>query len=205
MSALPPVISVVGRKNAGKTTLVVALVRELTARGYRVGTIKHDAHAFQIDHEGKDSWRHAEAGAVTVAIASAARCAVIRQTPGEPALEELVARHFEDVDLVLTEGYRRGSAPRIEVRPPGVEPICRPAELIAVVGEAAANEGKTPRFGAGEAARLADLIEARFLRDKKAYVSADGKPPKNADEKSPPTAYARRIFREGVDSTAEVV
>ena len=157
----PPVISVVGHKNAGKTTLLEALVRALTARGYRVGTIKHDAHDFQIDHEGKDSWRHAQAGAVAVAIASAARCAVIKQVEVEPTLADLV-HHLGDVDIVLTEGYKQGPAPKIEVQRNGSEPLCRPEELLAVVGEASVRAG-VAQFRPDETERLADLIQERFL------------------------------------------
>jgi molybdopterin-guanine dinucleotide biosynthesis protein B len=158
-----PIVSVVGHKNAGKTTLVERLVRELTARGYRVGTIKHDAHDFEIDHEGKDSWRHARAGAATVVIASAAKVAMVKRVREQLDLWELAGRFFEDVDIVIAEGYKRGSAPKIEVRREGSEPLCQPEELLAVVGEASARE-RVARFHPDETERLADLVQERFLK-----------------------------------------
>lgn len=111
------VFGVAGYKNAGKTTLIVDLVRELTRRGWRVGTIKHAHHSFDIDHPGKDSFLHREAGAREVIVASAARWAHIRELPDQtPAsLEELLG-HMGPLDLVLVEGWKHGTHPRIEIR-----------------------------------------------------------------------------------------
>jgi molybdopterin-guanine dinucleotide biosynthesis protein B len=111
------VFGVAGYKNSGKTTLIVALVRELTRRGWRVGTIKHAHHAFEIDHPGKDSYLHRAAGAAEVIVASASRWAHIRELGDEPpaSLDELLA-HMGPLDLVLVEGWKHGSHPRLEVR-----------------------------------------------------------------------------------------
>ena len=157
-----PVISIVGRKNTGKTTVVEALVRELTARGYRVGTIKHDAHSFEIDHEGKDSWRHARAGAATVAIASASQVAVIKRVEQEQSPEELVERYFGDVDIVVTEGYKRAAAPKIEVRRDSSQPLCEPGEVFALVAETPA-QGGVAGFRPDQTEWLADYIQEAFL------------------------------------------
>ncbi|MFC0211756.1 molybdopterin-guanine dinucleotide biosynthesis protein B [Paenibacillus chartarius] len=99
----PPIIQIVGYKNTGKTTLILRLIAELRARGYRVGTAKRDAHDFEIDHEGRDTWRHYEAGADAVAITSAGRSALIRRAPA--TLEQL-ASAMPEVDLVLAEGFK---------------------------------------------------------------------------------------------------
>jgi molybdopterin-guanine dinucleotide biosynthesis protein MobB len=114
---LKPVISVVAKSGSGKTTLLVKLIAELKARGYRVGAIKHDAHHFDIDHEGKDSWRLTNAGADTMLITSPAKIALVKKNPaGEaPPLEQLLAAYFPDVDLVLAEGFKRYALPKIEV------------------------------------------------------------------------------------------
>jgi molybdopterin-guanine dinucleotide biosynthesis adapter protein len=111
------VFGIAGFKNAGKTTLVEDLVRELTGRGLRVGTVKHAHHGFDIDQPGKDSHRHRAAGAVAVVVAAPARLALVREIapPAEPSLRELVAL-LGDVDIVLVEGYKHGSHPRLEVR-----------------------------------------------------------------------------------------
>jgi molybdopterin-guanine dinucleotide biosynthesis protein B len=111
------VFGIAGYKNAGKTTLIVDLVREFTRRGWRVGTIKHAHHSFDIDHPGKDSYLHREAGATEVIVASASRWAHIRELADQPpaSLEELLS-HMGPLDLVLVEGWKHGSHPRLELR-----------------------------------------------------------------------------------------
>ena len=107
---------VVGWKNSGKTGLMERLVAEFTARGLRVSTIKHAHHIFDVDQPGKDSYRHREAGAVEVLLASRKRFALMHEIrdEAEPELEELLGR-LSDVDLVLVEGYKRDRHPKIEV------------------------------------------------------------------------------------------
>lgn len=110
----PLVVQIVGYKNAGKTTLVCRLVELLTARGLEVGTVKHDAHRFQMDVEGKDTWRHREAGARIVAISSEAEGRTCyleeRYTPLEGMLERM-----RDLDVVLVEGFKSEAYPKIAV------------------------------------------------------------------------------------------
>ncbi len=110
------ILGIVGWKNSGKTTLVEALVREMTARGLRISTVKHAHHAFDIDVPGKDSHRHREAGAHEVIAASGERWALMHELRGapEPPLEELIAK-LAPCDLVLVEGFKRGTHPKIEV------------------------------------------------------------------------------------------
>lgn len=107
---------IVGWKNNGKTTLVERLVAGFTAAGYRVSTVKHAHHEVELDQPGKDSWRHREAGASEVVVATARRWAVIhelREEP-EPPLDALLAR-MTPVDLVLVEGFKRFPHPKLEV------------------------------------------------------------------------------------------
>jgi len=96
----PPLISIVGKSDAGKTTLLEKLVGELKTRGYLIGTIKHDVHGFEIDHEGKDSWRHKHAGAHTVVISSPRKVAVIKDMAAEESLDGLATKYFTDVDVL---------------------------------------------------------------------------------------------------------
>jgi len=106
---------VVGWKNAGKTGLMERLVTEITGRGFSVSTVKHAHHSFDVDHAGKDSFRHRAAGATEVLLASRNRFALmheLRETD-EPGLAELLAR-LSPVDLVLVEGYKGESHPKIE-------------------------------------------------------------------------------------------
>ena len=112
------IFGVAGWKNSGKTTLVERLVTELSARGYRVATVKHAHHSFDIDHEGTDSFRHRAAGAREVAIVSGRRWALVHEidaTEAEPSLEEILAR-LSPSDLVIVEGYKRDHHKKIEVR-----------------------------------------------------------------------------------------
>jgi molybdopterin-guanine dinucleotide biosynthesis protein B len=111
------VIGVAGFKNAGKTTLVEKLVAELTRRSLRISTVKHAHHSFDIDHEGRDSFRHRKAGATEVAVVSANRWAIIHESraEAEPDLDEILAK-LGPCDLVIVEGYKRDSHDKIEVR-----------------------------------------------------------------------------------------
>ncbi|MCH7510760.1 MAG: molybdopterin-guanine dinucleotide biosynthesis protein B [Chloroflexi bacterium] len=159
-------ICIVGSKNAGKTSLIERLLPELIARGRRVATIKHDAHDFEIDLPGKDTWRHRQAGSGTTIIASSTKVAMVRLTEREAPLEELLRLVDRSYDLVLVEGLRRSPLPKILVHRSelGLEPPHVLGEVWAVV-----SNGKTdvapaaPRFRPDEVAALAVLIEQRLL------------------------------------------
>jgi molybdopterin-guanine dinucleotide biosynthesis protein MobB len=115
----PPVVSIIGRKNSGKTMLVVALASALKRRGLRVGSMKHGHHSFDIDHRGRDSWRHFHEGEVeAVLVASSDKLALIERTDG-PDVDPraLIDRFFSGrgLDIVLVEGFKHGPFPRIEV------------------------------------------------------------------------------------------
>ncbi len=116
-----PVWGITGWKNAGKTTLVERLVAEISSRGLAVSTLKHAHHGFDLDREGADSYRHREAGAQEVLIASGTRWALMRELRGapEPSLDELLAQ-MAPADLVITEGWKRGPQPKVEVHRPGL-------------------------------------------------------------------------------------
>lgn len=163
----PPVISIVSKKRSGKTTLLEKLIPELKRRGYRVGTVKHDIHGFDIDHEGKDTWRHKQAGAEAVVISSPWKLSVIRDVAEEASLDQLVAAQLSDMDIVLTEGYKRAGMPQVELflstahqRP--MYDKADPGPLVAVMSDVPLDLG-VPRFHIDDVPALADLIEARFL------------------------------------------
>jgi len=161
---MPPIISIVGRSQSGKTTLIEKLIPELKSRGHRVGTIKHAHHGFDIDKSGKDSLRHRNAGADTVIVASPGMIAMVKDTNSE-AIDDLQA-YFEDLDLVITEGYKKADKPKIEVLRAArhTELLCREdPNLIAVVTDIQINPGVV-RFGLEDIGPLADLIEKKYLR-----------------------------------------
>jgi GTP 3',8-cyclase len=159
-----PVVSFVGRSGSGKTTFLERLIPVLQERGYRVGCIKHDAHQFEVDYPGKDSWRLRQAGSQWVALASDAQVAVMGRVAHPPTLDALIACFPEAVDLVLTEGYRQAGKPRIEVvrmaRSP--HPLVPPEELLALVTDGGF-DGPCPTFALDDVEGVADLIEQRFL------------------------------------------
>ena len=111
----PYAIAIVGNSGAGKTTLLERLIPALKRKGVRVGVVKHDAHRFDIDHPGKDSHRLTAAGADTMMITSGEKLAMVKRHAASPPIEELLERYFTDMDLVLIEGFRGSSLPKIEV------------------------------------------------------------------------------------------
>jgi FdhD protein len=110
-----PAVSFVAKSGTGKTTLLEKVIGIFKERGYLVGVIKHDAHRFEIDHPGKDSHRFTAAGADTMLITSQAKLALVKQHEQSPDIEEVLASYFNDVDLVLTEGFKLSGLPKIEV------------------------------------------------------------------------------------------
>lgn len=158
-----PIISIVGKSDSGKTTLIEKLVPELTRRGYAVATVKHDAHQFDIDHRGKDSWRHKQAGAVTTVISSPAKAAVVKSVDRELTLDEIAVAFLMDVDVILTEGFKREAKPKIEVVAPGDTELISPlSEIILIAADATANFGR-PTVKRDDIVAMADAIESRFL------------------------------------------
>jgi molybdopterin-guanine dinucleotide biosynthesis protein B len=159
-----PLVSVVGKSDAGKTTLLEKLIPELTRRGYRVATVKHDAHSFEIDQPGKDTWRHRQAGADVVVISSKDKVAIIRSVDEEMSLLQ-IADTITGVDIILTEGFKRGPAPKIEVsrREKSSELLCSADELVAIASDQHFDL-PVPQFGLDDAVGLVDTLERRFLR-----------------------------------------
>ena len=159
-----PVISIVGKSGVGKTTALERVIREIKQRGYRVGTVKHDTHGFEMDKPGKDSWRHAQAGSDAVVVSGPRKMALIRKTDEEVPLEEIVEL-MGDIDLVITEGYKRGDKPKIEVSrlERGSELLCQPEELIGIMADYPVNM-PVPIFALEDAAGVVDLLEQLYLR-----------------------------------------
>ena len=158
------IYGVVGWKNMGKTTLVERLVAEFRARGFTVSTLKHAHHQVDVDHEGKDSWRHRAAGAGEVLVASSSRWALMHELRGAPppGLEELLAR-LSPCDLVLIEGYKRDGHAKIEAAlRPGREGLLakHDASVKAVAAGYATGLLDRPCFALDDVAGIADFIAA---------------------------------------------
>jgi molybdopterin-guanine dinucleotide biosynthesis protein B len=156
------IVAVVGASGSGKTTVLESLIPELRRRGRRVGAVKHTHHSFDFDPRGKDSWRLFHAGAQVVAFSSTAQLAVMRHLEGEVSLEEIIARYFSDLDLVLVEGYKELPLPKIEVIGSGQELVCSQDQLLAVVSDDR-RDLLVPCFRPGDIAGLATFLETQVL------------------------------------------
>lgn len=165
---LPPVVSFIARSGTGKTTLVTALITEFKTRGYKVGAIKHDAHKFEIDHPGKDSYRFTESGADSMLISSSSKLAFVKQYQQPPEIEALISEYFADVDIVLVEGFKRVGLPKIEVhrQEHGENLLCRgeihdPA-LLAVATDSEL-QVDVPQLDLNNPAAVVDFLVAKLL------------------------------------------
>lgn len=162
-----PIVSIVGKSDVGKTTLLEKVVAELTSRGYVVATIKHDAHSFDIDHRGKDSWRHKRAGAHMTIISSPDKIALVMDTNHDHTLGEIRDKFVHQVDLIVSEGYKREVHPKIEVfrKECYAELLCQQDDnLLAVAGNPDNPPDQVPVFDLDDPRALCDFIEERFLK-----------------------------------------
>lgn len=155
------VINIIGSSsNVGKTFLIEGLIKELIKRNLKVATIKHDIHGFDIDKEGKDTYKHRKAGAQTVIISSKNRLAMINEVEEETKLEDIIGM-IKDKDIILVEGYKKSNLRKIEVfRDEISKEIISPKEkLIAVASDIGLSLGDIPIIHKEDYKSLADLIE----------------------------------------------
>lgn len=167
-----PIVSLVAKSNTGKTTLIVKLISEFKRRGYKVGAIKHDAHKFDIDKEGKDSWKLTHAGADTMAIISSEKMAVVKMNRDRKEIDvkKILNQYFSDMDIVLTEGFKKSQLPKIEVHRKARSDtlICRGEinddTLIAVASDEDLDVD-VPLYDINDHPAICDFIEKRFLEE----------------------------------------
>ena len=160
----PPIISVVGYSGAGKTTLMEKLIGELTRRGYRVGSIKHDVHGFEMDKPGKDSWRHKQAGAATTLISSPHQIGMVMDVDHDHSPDELRI-FFNHVNVILTEGYKKQNRPKVEIFRSQIheEPLCRNDDNIVAIMSDIPVDLKARRFPLDDVGGLVDFLVERFF------------------------------------------
>lgn len=159
--AIPAVFSIVGHSGAGKTTLVEKLVRELTARGLRIATIKHAHHKVVLDTPGKDSYRYKEAGAVMSMLVTTTQLQVVADATEGREPEQLAQRFLGEADLVLAEGFSQCATPKIEVlrRECGKKPRCMPEDsMIALVTDMDEVYPELPHFALDDVPAIADFL-----------------------------------------------
>lgn len=162
-----PFLGFVGWSDSGKTTLVTSLIRSLSEAGLKIGAVKHHHKTFEIDHQGKDSWRFTAAGARKTVITGPRQTALIERTETQRSLEEIASSYLNDLDLVLVEGFKLAPIPKIEVQRPGIKrPLLTRHEnydphLIAVVSDCL-KELDVPCFAPDEIDRLTAFIRNHF-------------------------------------------
>lgn len=135
---MPPVICIVGNSKTGKTRLMEVLIKELKNRGFRVGALKYHNHGdFEIDIEGKDTWKYSEAGADTVAITSSVKFAVIKNQNVTTDIDEICEQYFGDTQVVLADGFTQSDKPRIIVVENGLDAVIfeRGCRVISITDE----------------------------------------------------------------------
>src|SRR5713101_4482196 len=165
---VPPILCFVGRSNSGKTTLIERLITVLVQDGYRIATIKHAGHGFNLDTEGKDSWRHKRAGASTVIVTTKGSLAMFTDVDEEVGVEELRDRYVgQGIDLIIAEGWKHEGYPKVVVVRDHVGEIeVSPEGLLAMVSNKPLERipAGVPVLDPDDIAGLAALIAKRFPR-----------------------------------------
>ena len=161
-----PIISIVGKSESGKTTLLEKLIIELKQRGYRVAVIKHTSEDIELDTEGKDTWRFSQVGSDVVAISSGKGLAIMKKLERDLSPQELSRFIAWDYDIMLAEGFKKSDTVKIEVhrREQGEKLLSSPRQLLAVVTDEPLDVN-VPQFSKDEVQKLTDLIENRLLAE----------------------------------------
>ncbi|MBM3146993.1 MAG: molybdopterin-guanine dinucleotide biosynthesis protein B, partial [Actinobacteria bacterium] len=195
-----PTVSFVGKKKSGKTTVLAGVIGELVRRGRRVAVIKSDQHGFAIDVPGTDTYVLREAGADVTAIASPEQVAVMSRVPQAVPLLGLVWRLREPVDIVLTEGFVRQPAPKIEVSRAARSDslIAPPDELLAIVSDQRFPEHRVPQIDLDDVAAVAELLERQIVAHRRRRGGCHATAP------TPDGALLEAVVREDPRSTSEV-
>jgi len=159
------IVTIVGKSNSGKTTLLEKLIARLTQRGYRIGTVKHAHDGFEMDREGKDSWRHRKAGATATLVITEDKVAMIKDD--KTSYIDKMVTYLSDADMIMAEGFKRQNLPKIEVFRTGSvhkNPLCmEDKNLIAFVTDSD-HKPDVPIFGLEDIEGIADFIESNFLK-----------------------------------------
>jgi len=160
-----PIVSIVGKSGSGKTTLIEKVIPELTRKGWRVATIKHSRRGFDVDREGKDSWRHRKAGARITVMASPEQIAVVENSARDLDIAELRDRYIHDVDIILSEGFKGNESPKIEVFRAILnrDMLCSKNDNLIAVASDVPMEIDVPRLDIDDAKGIAKLIIDLFL------------------------------------------
>jgi molybdopterin-guanine dinucleotide biosynthesis protein B len=160
---IPPMVAVIGHSGSGKTTFLEKLIPELTRRGLKVGSIKHDVHGFEMDKPGKDSWRHKHAGALTTVISSPYQIGMVMDVEYDHRPDELLS-FFTGMDIILTEGYKQSNIPKLEIfrAETTPEPLCKNDEKLMALITDAHIDLNVPVFSTRAVEKVADFLIDQF-------------------------------------------
>ncbi|MBI4188548.1 MAG: molybdopterin-guanine dinucleotide biosynthesis protein B [Chloroflexi bacterium] len=164
---MPPIVSVVGNSGSGKTTLIEKLIRELKAMGYRVATIKHTPHGMTFDQPGKDSWRYMQAGSDATIISSRARMVLVKSIGPNTTLGEIARVFGGDYDIILAEGFKRDTAPKIAVHRNENGPLPENIEGVIAIATDEPLPSQIRQFSLDDAKGLAEMLKRNFIETKR--------------------------------------
>ncbi len=161
----PEIITIVGKSNSGKTTLLEKLIINLTQKGYKVGSVKHAHDGFEMDKEGKDSWRHKKAGAASTLVISQDKIAMVKDD--KTSYLEKMQAYLADNDIILAEGFKKQNFLKIEIfRTQSVhkEPLCPDDKNLIAFVTNSDYKPDVPLFGLEDIVELSEFIELNFLQ-----------------------------------------
>ena len=161
---MPPIVSIIGISESGKTTLMEKLIRELKSRDYRIATVKHTAEEATLDKPGKDTWRHLQAGSEVTVLASENGMVMMKPVSSENTLDEIARLFGEDYDIILAEGFKQSDAPKIEVHRKNVGPPLKDIKRVIAIATDEPLETKTRQFSLEDVKGLVDFIEDGFIK-----------------------------------------
>jgi molybdopterin-guanine dinucleotide biosynthesis protein B len=165
------IVSIVGNSKSGKTTLIEKLIQELKSRGYKVATIKHAPEEETLDTPGKDTWRHLQAGSEVSILGSESGIVLIKPIPADTTLDEVARLLGEDYDIILTEGFKQGKAPKIEVHRKEAGPLLKNIKKLIAIATDEPLETKTRQFSLEDIKGLADFLEEGFIKPQSERLS----------------------------------
>jgi len=168
---MPPIVSIVGKSESGKTTLLEKLIAELKSRGYRVATVKHAPQESSFDEPGKDSWRHVRAGSQAAVVSSSDKLVLIKPLEQEASFEQIAHLLGEDYDIILAEGFSQGDTPKIEVHRKQAGPLLPKTRKLIAIATDEPLETKTRQFSLEDSKGIADLLEKGFLKPQRERLS----------------------------------